>query len=124
MFRRIGRTNGRPARATRALLAIAAALPLAVLSPSAGTAQADDPQDDTRGPTALLSCSTGTDGWTGWADCANPSSQVVAFRAVVVCGWWPDAYGHWVTLEPGWSGHSSATCGGGTGVGSVSWEEG
>ncbi|MFE7772988.1 hypothetical protein ACFU5O_03635 [Streptomyces sp. NPDC057445] len=124
MFRRkTGRMGGRPVRSMRVFLAAAAALPLAVLSPSAGTAQADAP-DDARGAAALLSCTTSTDGWTGWANCHNPSGQVVAFRAVVVCGWWPDAYGGWVTLRPGGSGGSSATCGGGSGVGSVSWEEG
>ncbi|MDX3849254.1 hypothetical protein [Streptomyces sp. AK02-01A] len=107
-------------RLTGKFLAAAAALSLVVLSPAAGSVQAADRV----GPAGLLNCSTTTDGWTGRADCTNYSGQVVAFRAVVVCGWWPDAYGAWQTLRPGWSGWSSATCGGGSGVGSVSWQEG
>jgi hypothetical protein len=98
-------------------LSAAAALPLVVMGPVARAAEQTPPPQ-------LLTCSTSTDGWTGRADCTNNSSQVVAFRAVVVCGFWPDAYGAWVTLNPGGAGWSSATCGGGTGVGSVSWEEG
>ncbi|MFI6286449.1 hypothetical protein ACIBCM_17105 [Streptomyces sp. NPDC051018] len=93
------------------------ALPLIAMSPIAHAAESA-PRP------ALLSCSTSTDGWTGRADCSNHSSQVVAFRAVVVCGLWPDVNGKWITLSPGQSGWSSGTCGGGSGVGSVSWEEG
>ncbi|MFH8615384.1 hypothetical protein ACH4E8_09955 [Streptomyces sp. NPDC017979] len=107
MFRRI----------TAIALSAAAAVPLLAMGPSAQAAEAAPVP-------ALLSCRTSTDGWTGRADCHNPSNQVVAFRAVVVCGWWPDAYGAWITLRPGQSGWSSAKCGGGTGVGSVSWQEG
>ncbi|MGW4029168.1 hypothetical protein ACWEFL_07570 [Streptomyces sp. NPDC004838] len=104
-------------RITAMALSAAAALPLIAVGPVAHAAESAPPP-------ALLSCSTSTDGWTGRADCTNNSSQVVAFRAVVVCGWWPDAYGKWITLRPGHSGWSSGTCGGGSGVGSVSWEEG
>ncbi|MFE3328497.1 hypothetical protein [Streptomyces sp. NPDC059176] len=113
--------------AMRAALAAAAALPLAVLSPGTVPVHAADGGAAAvghRGASSLLSCTTGSDGWTGRADCSNPTGRVIAFRAVVVCGWWPDQYGHWVTLAAGGSGTSSATCGGGTGVGSVSWEEG
>ncbi|MEU5159578.1 hypothetical protein AB0G74_08200 [Streptomyces sp. NPDC020875] len=106
-------------RITAAVLA-AAALPLAL---TVSTAQAAETVKSAPRP-ALLDCRTSTDGWTGRADCTNRSNQVVAFRAVVVCGVWPDAYGKWITLSPGQAGWSSATCGGGTGVGSVSWEEG
>ncbi|MFI9237099.1 hypothetical protein [Streptomyces sp. NPDC053079] len=58
--------------------------------------------------------------------CHQPdiSGSVVAFRVVVICGYWPDQVGAWRTLDPGRSGTSSATCGGGTGVGSVDWQEG
>jgi hypothetical protein len=104
-------------RITALAVATAAALPLVVTGPAAQAAEAAPAP-------ALLNCSTSTDGWTGRADCVNRSSQVVAFRAVVVCGWWPDAYGKWITLSPGQAGWSSATCGGGTGVGSVGWQEG
>ncbi|MFF0447488.1 hypothetical protein ACFYT4_13960 [Streptomyces sp. NPDC004609] len=104
-------------RRITAMALSAAALPLIAVSPTAHAAESA-PRP------ALLSCSTSTDGRTGRADCSNHSSQVVAFRAVVVCGLWPDANGRWITLSPGQSGWSSATCGGGSGVGSVSWEEG
>ncbi len=73
---------------------------------------------------AVLSCTTDSDGWTGRADCTNNTGSVVAFRVVVICGYWPDQVGAWRTLDPGRSGTSSATCGGGTGVGSVDWQEG
>ncbi|MER6994905.1 hypothetical protein [Streptomyces sp. NPDC000410] len=129
MIRRLTVRTGRGRVRARSILAAVAALPLAVLFPSAGTALADGPggPDDpgeTRVAAGLLSCGTTSDGRTGTANCSNPSSQVVAFRAVVVCGEWPDQVGDWVTLNPGGSGSSSATCSHGTGVGSVSWEEG
>ncbi|MEV6753370.1 hypothetical protein [Streptomyces sp. NPDC051214] len=71
-----------------------------------------------------LTCSTDTDGYWGHAHCKNNTTVVTAFRVKVVCGGWPDARGAWKTLKPGESDVSSARCFGGTGVGSVSWEEG
>ncbi|MEW2574714.1 hypothetical protein ACFY41_00595 [Streptomyces syringium] len=99
--------------------AAAAALPLVAAAPSVAADEAAP-----RAKAQVLSCTTDSDGWTGRADCTNNTGSVVAFRVVVVCGWWPDQYGAWRTLDPGRSGTSSATCGGGTGVGSVSWQEG
>ncbi|MFF4507505.1 hypothetical protein [Streptomyces sp. NPDC001401] len=113
--------------------AIATSLALAAV-PMVGatTAHADDaaPQKVTTKDVGLqnvLSCNTYTDdGVTGWAHCVNNTAQAVAFRAVVVCGWEVDHNGEWVTLNPGREGWSGASCNGpiGTGVGSVSWEEG
>ncbi|UNO43539.1 hypothetical protein [Streptomyces sp. MST-110588] len=79
------------------------------------------------GPTGAaneLSCTTHSDGRTGTADCANNTNRTIAFRVTVVCGWWPDQVGPWKTLNPGDHDSSAATCSGGTGVGSVNWEEG
>lgn len=73
----------------------------------------------------ILTCSTEVQGKIGGADCTNNTTQVVAFRAVVVCGTAPDQTGPWVTLNPGQSGHSNSQCPAfSSGVGSVSWEEG
>ncbi|MFE6691086.1 hypothetical protein ACFVFQ_32045 [Streptomyces sp. NPDC057743] len=71
-----------------------------------------------------LTCTTTTDGRRGTADCTNNTNRTIAFRATVVCGLWPDTTGPWRTLNPGARDHSEATCDGGTGVGSVGWEEG
>ncbi|MFH8573143.1 hypothetical protein [Streptomyces sp. NPDC017993] len=71
-----------------------------------------------------LSCTTRSDGRTGTADCTNNTNRTIAFRATVVCGWWPDQTGPWKTLNPGARDTSAATCSGGTGVGSVNWQEG
>ncbi|WP_239569156.1 hypothetical protein [Streptomyces sp. G44] len=97
------------------LPALAAVTPGAAAAPSARPPAAAD---------KILTCSTDTDGWTGHAHCKNNTNQVRAFRASVVCGAWPDAKGAWKTLHPGRSDVSSARCFGGTGVGSVSWDEG
>jgi len=112
---------------------IATSLALAAV-PMVGatTAHADDaaPQKATTknvGLQNVLTCNTYTDdGVTGWAHCVNNTAQVVAFRAAVVCGLEADHTGDWVTLNPGREGWSGASCTGpiGTGVGSVSWEEG
>ncbi|QBI52117.1 hypothetical protein [Streptomonospora litoralis] len=67
----------------------------------------------------VLDCDTYTDGHYGSATCHNPSNTTRTFRAVVICGWWPDAYGPWVSVAPHQKGVSSATCGGGSGAGAV-----
>ncbi|MFF4507504.1 hypothetical protein [Streptomyces sp. NPDC001401] len=112
--------------------AIATSLALAAV-PMVGatTAHADDaaPQKVTTKDVGLqnvLTCDTYTDGGrTGTAHCSNYTSQVVAFRATIVCGRAFDLKGQWVTLNPGYQGWSSNTCDPwSTGVGSVSWEEG
>ncbi|GAA3140474.1 hypothetical protein ACFQ0X_11645 [Streptomyces rectiviolaceus] len=72
----------------------------------------------------VLNCTTDTDGYWGHAHCTNNTGVVTAFRVTVVCGEWPDTSGQWKTLKPGGSDVSSARCFGGTGVGSVGWEEG
>ncbi|MFC8194237.1 hypothetical protein ACFWBR_19265 [Streptomyces sp. NPDC060006] len=98
---------------------VAAALPVLALAPAAAAAQREP-----AAPAKILTCRTDTDGWTGHAHCTNNASEVRAFRAEVVCGAWPDAVGAWKTLRPGESNVSSARCFGGTGVGSVTWQEG
>ncbi|MGV9884610.1 hypothetical protein [Streptomyces sp. NPDC003006] len=102
-----------------ATVAAAATLPVAAVAPSAAAAPPGRAMAD-----RILTCSTDTDGWTGHAHCKNNTNVVRAFRAVVVCGAWPDARGAWKTLKPGESNVSSARCFGGTGVGSVDWQEG
>ncbi len=60
-----------------------------------------------------LNCSTYThhnDPDVGIAFCSNPTGRTMMFRAVVVCGWAPDVNGPWVTLAPGQSGQSQASC--------------
>lgn len=103
MFRRIiQRTGTTPVLAARAPLAAAAALPPAVLSPDTAPVRADDDgaaHTGSRGVAALPSCTTSSDGWTGRADCSDPTGQVIPFR-VVVCGWWPDRDGHRGTPAP------------------------
>ncbi|MFG2652243.1 hypothetical protein [Streptomyces sp. NPDC048436] len=94
---------------------------LAVLAVTQSAAAA--PQEPAAAVKAL-SCSTDTDGYWGHAHCTNNTDAVTAFRVVVVCGGWPDAYGDWKTLKPGESDVSSARCLAGSGVGSVRWEEG
>ncbi|MEU2561903.1 hypothetical protein ABZ626_21600 [Streptomyces longispororuber] len=103
---------------TLASVVAAATLPAAALAPGAAAAP------EARAAAKILTCSTDTDGWTGHAHCKNNTNVVRAFRAVVVCGAWPDAFGAWRTLKPGESNVSSARCFGGTGVGSVDWLEG
>ncbi|MGW6016073.1 hypothetical protein [Streptomyces sp. NPDC055210] len=98
---------------------VAATLPALALAPAAAAA----PQQPAAAA-KILSCTTDTDGWTGHAHCTNNTNEVRAFRAYVVCGAWPDAAGAWRTLKPGEKNISSARCFGGTGVGSVTWEEG
>jgi hypothetical protein len=112
--------------------AMAASLTMAAVTlVGATTAHADDaaPQRVTTkdvGLQNLLTCNTYTDGGrTGTAHCSNYTSQVVAFRATIVCGRAWDLKGPWVTLNPGYQASSSNTCDPwSTGVGSVSWEEG
>ncbi|MET9549603.1 MULTISPECIES: hypothetical protein [unclassified Streptomyces] len=106
-----------------AAVAVATLPVLAAVTPGAAAA----PSAQAKAPAGVmnaLTCTTDTDGWTGHAHCKNNTNQVRAFRAVVVCGAWPDARGAWKTLHPGGSDVSSARCFGGTGVGSVSWQEG
>lgn len=113
----------KPRRLARLALKLAgvgaAALPVLAVTP--GTAAA---QQAPAAAVRALSCSTDTDGYWGHAHCKNNTNVVTAFRVVVVCGEWPDARGDWKTLKPGESDVSSARCFGGTGVGSVGWEEG
>jgi len=97
----------------------AAALPVLAIAPGAAAAQQEPVTAD-----KILTCSTDTDGYWGHAHCTNNTNVVRAFRVYVVCGRWPDATGDWKTLKPGESDVSSARCLGGTGVGSVDWEEG
>lgn len=111
--------------------AVAVSLAAAAMSlAGAATAQADQatPQTATGkgvGTQNILTCSTEVQGKIGGADCTNNTTQVVAFRAVVVCGLAPDQTGPWKTLSPGQSGHSNSPCPDySSGVGSVSWEEG
>ncbi|RFS83112.1 hypothetical protein D0T12_23355 [Actinomadura spongiicola] len=99
--------------------ATVAALPLLAMAPSAAAI----PQESATAE-KTLTCRTDTDGYWGHAHCTNNGNVVRGFRASVVCGGWPDATGAWRTLNPGQSGLSSARCFGGTGVGSVTWEEG
>ncbi|MER6957400.1 MULTISPECIES: hypothetical protein [unclassified Streptomyces] len=113
----------KPRRFTGLVLRLAgvavATLPVLALAPGAAAAQ--------QAPAAaarILTCSTDTDGWLGHAHCTNNTTVVRAFRVRVVCGGWPDAAGEWKTLSPGESDVSSARCFGGTGVGSVDWQEG
>ncbi|MEU5579520.1 hypothetical protein ABZ791_25820 [Streptomyces huasconensis] len=105
-----------------AAVAVATLPVLAAVTPGAAAA----PAVHAKAPVAekILTCGTSSDGWTGHAHCKNNTNQVRAFRASVVCGMWPDAKGAWKTLHPGGSDVSSARCFGGTGVGSVSWDEG
>ncbi|MGA5194069.1 hypothetical protein [Streptomyces exfoliatus] len=71
-----------------------------------------------------LNCRTWVDGYQGFADCTNNTNRAIAFRVTIVCGWWPDEVGQWITLNTGQRGTSSGECGGGTGAGSASWQEG
>ncbi|MFH8489661.1 hypothetical protein [Streptomyces longisporoflavus] len=114
----------KPRRLTRLVLKLAAvataALPALAVAPGAAAAQ----QVPAAAPPNVLSCTTDTDGYWGHAHCTNNSNVVTAFRVTVVCGHWPDTTGEWKTLNPGASDVSSARCFGGSGVGSVGWEEG
>ncbi|MGW5733857.1 MULTISPECIES: hypothetical protein [Streptomyces] len=98
----------------------AATLPVLAVTPGATAA----PQEPAAAAVMALDCTTDTDGYWGHAHCTNNTGTVIAFRVKVVCGEWPDARGDWKTLNPGARDVSSARCFGGTGVGSVSWEEG
>ncbi|WP_246201530.1 hypothetical protein [Streptomyces alboniger] len=114
-----------PRRSTRlalklATLAAAATLPVAGLAPSAVAT----PSQEASAAANILTCHTDTDGRWGHAHCKNNTNVVKAFRVTVVCGVWPDTSGPWKTLRPGHSDVSSARCNGGTGVGSVGWQEG
>ncbi|MFG2207623.1 hypothetical protein [Streptomyces sp. NPDC048638] len=102
--------------AVASVLMIGGAVVLTAAAPASATATARITND--------LSCTTTTDGRTGTADCTNHTNRTIAFRATVVCGWWPDQTGPWKTLNPGARDTSAATCSGGTGVGSVNWQEG
>lgn len=102
------------------LAAVAAAtLPVFAVAPGAAASQ--------QAPAAaanVLTCTTDTDGSWGHARCTNNTGVVKAFRVTVVCGLWPDTVGPWKTLNSGASDVSSARCRGGSGVGSVGWQEG
>ncbi|MEV8315875.1 hypothetical protein AB0Q95_17055 [Streptomyces sp. NPDC059900] len=113
----------KPRRLSRLVLklaAVAAAMvPALAVAPGASATQ-----QEMAAPPNVLTCTTDTDGYWGHAHCTNNTGVVTAFRVKVVCGEWPDARGDWKTLNPGASDVSSARCFGGTGVGSVNWEEG
>ncbi|MEV0385059.1 hypothetical protein [Nonomuraea sp. NPDC050643] len=102
-------------------LAGVAALALPVLAVAPG---AEAAQWQAAAAAKILTCTTDTDGYWGHAHCRNNANVVRAFRVTVKCGWWPDAIGSWKTLNPGGADVSSARCMGGTGVGSVDWQEG
>ncbi|MGW7081992.1 hypothetical protein ACWGH2_00615 [Streptomyces sp. NPDC054871] len=101
-----------------------AGLAVATLPVLAVTTGATAAEKAPAGAVAVLNCTTDTDGYWGHAHCTNNTGVVTAFRVTVVCGEWPDTAGEWKTLKPGASDVSSARCFGGTGVGSVGWEEG
>ncbi|MFG2892822.1 hypothetical protein [Streptomyces sp. NPDC048248] len=103
--------------------ALAAAAPASAAPAAPAAAEATAAHSGARLGGAL-SCTTRSDGRTGTADCTNNTNRTIAFRATVVCGWWPDQTGPWKTLNPGARDTSAATCSGGTGVGSVDWQEG
>ncbi|MCX4670673.1 hypothetical protein OG453_28940 [Streptomyces sp. NBC_01381] len=102
-------------------LAAMVAVTLPVFAVTTGAAAA---QQEPAAAAKVLDCTTDTDGYWGHAHCTNNTGVVTAFRVTVVCGGWPDATGEWKTLNAGKADTSSARCLGGSGVGSVNWEEG
>ncbi|MCJ1681523.1 hypothetical protein MTF65_30040 [Streptomyces sp. APSN-46.1] len=100
------------------------ALIVAALLSAGAPASAHTTEAAPRAAAGDLNCRTWVDGYKGFADCTNNTNRAIAFRATIVCGWWPDAVGQWITLNAGQRGTSEGECGGGSGAGSASWQEG
>ncbi|MFF1507979.1 hypothetical protein [Streptomyces sp. NPDC058326] len=101
-----------------------AALVGAALLSAGAPATAHTTEAAPRAAANALNCQTWVNGYQGFADCTNNTNRAIAFRVSIVCGWWPDTYGQWVTLNSGQRGTSAGECGGGSGAGSASWVEG